>query len=81
MAILLFPREMLHHCIDEGFWLFRAMVNVLRQASVTIWFPSSHSSPCWDCTFPSPHAPILSWTFSVDWNDWKSWKKAERNNK
>lgn len=71
---------MLYRCIDAGVWCLHAKVNVLRQASVTIWFPSSHSSPCWDCTFPSPHTPILSWTFSVDWNDWKGWKKTERNN-
>lgn len=39
-----------------------------------MWFPSSHSSPCCGCTFPSPHAPTPSGTFSVDWNGWKGWK-------
>lgn len=61
----------------KEFGFFVVKVHVLRQASVTIWFPSSHSSPCWGCTFPSPQAPILSWTFSVDWNDWKGWGKKK----
>lgn len=51
----------------------RVAFNSLRQASVTIWFPSSHSSPCPAWTFPSPHTPTLSGTFSVDWNVWKGW--------
>lgn len=45
-------------------------LNSLRQASVTMWFPSSHSSPCCGCTLPSPHVPTPSGTFSVDWNGW-----------
>lgn len=50
--------------------------NSPRQASVTPWFPSSHSSACWACTFPSPHTPTLSGTFSVDWNVCKGWTSS-----
>lgn len=53
-------------------------LNSLRQASVTTWFPSSHSSPCCGCTFPSPHVPTPSGTFSVDWNGWNGWKICQK---
>ena len=43
-------------------------VHSLMQLSVTTLSPSSHSSPFWGWTVPSPQNPSGSGAFSVDWN-------------